>query len=98
MRIGFGARRSSLQSAVSLILRDSSRSMMKSFGRGVAARIRSSPSTKRRVPIRHGTALPHASRALKSTKKRAESTMQVAASVTRTDPEPMTAPAFSIGS
>ena len=44
------------------------------------------------VPIRHGTALPHASRAEKSRRNRAVATMQVPASVTRTDPEPMCPP------
>ena len=43
--------------------------------------------------VRQGTALPHASRALKSAKNRAVSTMQVSALVTSTDPEPMIAPA-----
>ncbi len=80
---------------MSLTLRDSSRSRIASFGRGVAARIRSSASTSRFVPIRHGTALPQASRALKSTKKRAVSTIQALVSVTRIDPEPTIAPAAS---
>ena len=96
--MGPEASRSSLQSAVSLTLRDSSRRSSKSFGRGVAARIRSSASTSRRVPIRHGTAFPHASFALKSAKKRAVSTMHVPESVTSTEPEPMMAPAASIAS
>ena len=71
------------------ILRESVRSSSKSSGRGVAARIRSSASTSRRVPIRQGTALPHASRADQSRKKRAVSTMQVPASVTSIGPSPM---------
>ena len=54
--------------------------------------------SRRRVPIRHGTALPHASRALKSVKNRAASTMQVPRSATSTEPEPMMAPAASRGS
>ncbi len=57
--------------------------------------MRSIVSTSRFVPMRHGTALPHASRALKSMKKRAVSTMQVWLSVTSTDPEPTIAPSAS---
>ena len=65
---------------------------MKSSGRGVAARMRSNASTSRRVPIRQGTAFPQASRAEKSRKNRAVSTMQVSVSVTSTVPDPMCAP------
>ena len=59
---------------------------------------RSPISTSRRVPIRHGIVLPHASSAQKRVSRRARSTMQARSSATTTEPEPTWAPAARSGS
>ena len=64
-----------------------------SVGRGRPSTTRSAISTRRRVPIRHGMVLPHASPAQKRVSSRARSTMQARSSATTTEPEPMWAPA-----
>ena len=62
-------------------------------GRGRPSTTRSAISTSRRVPIRHGIVLPHASPAQNRVSSRARSTMQARSSATTTEPEPMCAPA-----
>ena len=54
---------------------------------------RSAISTRRRVPIRQGIVLPHASSAQNRVSRRARSTMQARSSATTTEPEPTWAPA-----
>ena len=76
--------------------RSVSRSM--SVGRGRPSTTRSAISTSRRVPIRQGMVLPHASPAQKRVSRRARSTMQARSSATTTDPDPMWAPASRSGS
>ena len=71
------------------------RSLEQLRGRSAAAgprRSRSPISTRRRVPIRHGIVLPHASSAQKRVRRRARSTMQARSSATTTEPEPTCAP------
>ena len=54
-------------------------------------------STSRRVPIRQGIVLPHASSAQKRVSSRARSTTQARSSATTTEPEPTWAPAARSG-
>ena len=54
--------------------------------------MRSTISSMRLVPTRHGGHLPQLSSWVNSRKKRAMSTMQVSSSMTMTPPEPMMAP------
>ena len=68
-----------------------------SVGRGRPSTTRSAISTSRRVPIRHGIVLPHASPAQNRVSSRARSTTQARSSATTTEPEPMWAPAARSG-
>ena len=89
---GFGAVWPRPQSAVWLM--DSPRAMRRSMSPSSPSpwQMRSTISSIRLVPTRHGGHLPQLSSCVNSRKKRAMSTMQVSSSMTMTPPEPMIAP------
>ena len=72
---------------------DRSARMPRSFWRGRPSTIRSPISAIRRVPMRHGIDLPHASLEQNRVSRRARSTTHARSSAMTTDPEPRWAPA-----
>jgi hypothetical protein len=72
---------------------DRSASSWRSVGLGRPVAIRSPISLIRRVPIRHGIVLPHASSAQNRVRSRARSTTQARSSAATIDPDPTWAPA-----